>query len=58
MAIDDQKTLEEQMLQIQQDQVKRSMGVGAPGTPTSVTPPPFSGGGQWVNLREKVGFPL
>ena len=57
MAIDDQKTLEEQMLQIQQDQVKRSMGVGAPGTPTSVTPPPFRGAGAVGQFEGKSRFP-
>ena len=53
MAIDDQKTLEQQMLQIQQDQVKRSMGVGAPGTPTSVTPPPFRGAGTIAEPKSR-----
>ena len=53
MATDDQKTLEAQMLQIQQDQVKRSMGVGAPGTPTSVTPPPFRGAGTIAEPKSR-----
>jgi hypothetical protein len=39
MAIDDQKTLEAQMLQMQQKQALTSMGVGAPGSPTSYTAP-------------------
>ena len=39
MAIDDQQTLEAQMLKIQQDKALTTMGVGSEGSPTSYTQP-------------------
>ena len=53
MAIDDQKTLEAQMRQLQQDRVKRFMGVGAPGNPTSVASPSFSGEGTIAQPKSR-----